>query len=67
MASALIVQVLRKGPCGANQIIYTDIGSADNIVKQGLNLINTALFIATRPKNTCFESLFSSRRYPIFT
>ena len=30
MASVLIVQALQKGPCGANQIAYTDIGSADN-------------------------------------
>jgi len=30
MASVLIVQILQKGPCGANQIAYTDVGSADN-------------------------------------
>ena len=30
MASVLIVQALQKGPCGANQTAYTDIGSADN-------------------------------------
>ena len=34
MANALIVQVLQKGPCGANQTVYTDIGSADNLEEQ---------------------------------
>jgi hypothetical protein len=34
----LIVQALQKGPCGANQIAYTDVGSAD----KGLDLRNTA-------------------------
>jgi hypothetical protein len=29
-ASVLIVQALQKKPCGANQIAYTDAGSADN-------------------------------------
>ena len=38
----LIVQALQKGPCGANQNAYTDIGSADNLAKQGLDLRNTA-------------------------
>ena len=42
MASVLIVQALQKGPCGANQIAYTDIGSADKLSEQGLNLRNTA-------------------------
>jgi len=42
MASTLIVQALQKGSCGANQIAYTDIGSADNLVEQGLDLRNTA-------------------------
>ena len=43
MASVLIVQALgQKGPCGANQIAYTDIRSADNLVEQGLDLRNTA-------------------------
>ena len=42
MASALIVQAPQKGPCSANQIAYTDIGSADNLVEQGLDLRNTA-------------------------
>jgi hypothetical protein len=37
MASVLIVQVLQKGPCGANpQIAYTDVGSADKLSEQGL-------------------------------
>jgi hypothetical protein len=31
MASVLIVQALRKGPCGANQIAYSDVGSADKL------------------------------------
>ena len=39
---ALIVQALQKGPCGANQIAYIDICSADNLVEQGLDLRNTA-------------------------
>ena len=38
----LIVQALQKGPCGVNQIAYTDVGSADKILEQGLDLINTA-------------------------
>ena len=42
MASVLIVQALQKGPCGANQISYTDIGSADKLSEQGLDLRNTA-------------------------
>jgi hypothetical protein len=42
MANALIVQALQKGPCVANPIAYTDIGSADNLVEQGLDLRNTA-------------------------
>ena len=41
MASALIVQALQKGPCGS-KISYTDIGSADNLEEQGLDLRNTA-------------------------
>ena len=41
-ASVLIGQALQKGPCGANQIAYTDIGSADNLAKQCLELRNTA-------------------------
>jgi hypothetical protein len=41
-ASVLIVQALQKGPCSANQIAYTDIGSADKLSKQGLDLRNTA-------------------------
>ena len=31
MASVLIVQALQKGPCGANQIAYTDVGSTDKV------------------------------------
>jgi len=42
MASALMVQALQKGPCGANQIAYNDIGGAENIAEQGLDLRNTA-------------------------
>jgi len=38
----IIVQALQKGPCGANQITYTDVGSADKLSEQGLDLINTA-------------------------
>jgi len=52
----------------------TDIGSADNLVEQGLDLKNTAskntarrLLVATKPDNTCFESLLSSRSFLIFT
>ena len=56
MVSALIVQTLQKGPCCANQIAYTDIGSADNPVEQGLELRNTcqhntALLVAAEPNN----------------
>ena len=67
MASVLNVQALQKGPCGANQIAYTDIGSADKLSEQGLDLRNTAnktlpswLLVATRSNSTCFKSLFSS-------
>jgi hypothetical protein len=42
MASVLIAQALQKGPCGANQIAYTVIGSADNQTGQDLDLRNTA-------------------------
>jgi len=38
----LIVQALQKGPCGANQIAYTDVGSTDKLSEQGLDLRNTA-------------------------
>ena len=41
-ASVLIVQALQKGPCGANQIAYADVGSADKLSDQGLDLRNTA-------------------------
>jgi hypothetical protein len=39
---ASVVQSLQKGQCGANQIAYTDIGSADNLAEQGLDLKNSA-------------------------
>jgi len=42
-ASVLIVQALQKGPCGANQIAYTDVGSADKLSEQGLDLRTTAI------------------------
>jgi len=41
-ASVLIVQALQKGPCGAKQIAYTDVGSAVKLSEQGLDLRNTA-------------------------
>jgi len=41
-ASVLIFQALQKGPCGANQIAYTIIGSTDKLSEQGLDLRNTA-------------------------
>jgi len=41
-ASVLISQALQKGPCGANQFAYTDVGSADKLSEQGLDLRNTA-------------------------
>jgi len=41
-AFVLIVQALQKGPCGANQIAYTNVGSADKLSEQGLDLRNTA-------------------------
>jgi len=40
MTSVLIVQALQKGPCGANQIAYTDVGSADKLSERGLDLRN---------------------------
>jgi len=42
MASMLIVHALQKGRCGANQIAYTDVGSANKLSEQGLDLRNTA-------------------------
>jgi len=42
MASVLIVKALQKGPRSANQIAYTDVGSADKLSEQGLDLRNTA-------------------------
>jgi len=42
MASVLIAQALQKGPCGANQIPFTDVGSADKLSEQGLDLKNAA-------------------------
>ena len=55
MASVLIVQALQKGPCGANQIAYTDVGSADKLTEQGLKSEkhcqqNTALLVASKTK-----------------
>jgi hypothetical protein len=41
-AIVLFVQALQKGPCGANQIAYTDVGSQDKLSEQGLDLRNTA-------------------------
>ena len=41
-ASVLIVQALQKGPCGANQIAFTDVGSANKLSEQGLDLRYTA-------------------------
>ena len=38
----LIVQALQKGPWGANQIAYTDVGSTDELSEQCLDLRNTA-------------------------
>ena len=38
----LIVQALQKGPCGANHIAYTDVGSADKLLEQDLDLRKTA-------------------------
>jgi hypothetical protein len=64
MKSVLIVQALQKGPCGANQIAYTDVGSADKLSEQGLDLritANKTLPYWQLPKLTaCFKSLFSS-------
>jgi hypothetical protein len=41
-ASVRIVQALHKGPCGANQIAYTDVGSADKLSEQGLGMRSTS-------------------------
>jgi hypothetical protein len=63
-ASVLIVQALQKGPCGANQIAYTDVGSADKLSEQGLNLRNTAnktLPSWLLPKLTAYALKASSR------
>ena len=60
----LIVQALQKGPCGANQIAYTDVGSADKLSEQGLNLRNTAnktLPSWLLPKLTAYALKASSR------
>ena len=70
MASVLNVQALQKGPCGANQIAYTDIGSADKLSEQGLIYLrnmancqqNTALLVATQPNSTCLNCFFSTWR-----
>ena len=45
----LNVQALQKGPCGANQIAYTDIDSADKLSEQGLDLRNTVTANNTLP------------------
>ena len=61
----LIVQALQKGPCGANQIAYTDVGSAD----KGLDLRNTANKILPSwllPKLTAHALKASSRPDAIF-
>jgi len=58
--SVLIVQALQKRLCGANQIAYTGVGSADKLSEQGLDLRNTALLNATKTNSTCLKSLFSS-------
>ena len=63
-ARVLIVQALQKGPCGSNQIAYTDIGSADKLLEQGLDLRNTAnktLPSWLLPKLTAHASKASSR------
>jgi|AntDeeMetagen681_2_1112603.scaffolds.fasta_scaffold09864_2 hypothetical protein len=54
-ASVPIVQAIQKGPCGANQIAYTDVGSADKLTEQGLKSEkhcqqNTALLVASKTK-----------------
>ena len=36
------VRAVQKGPCDANQIAYTNIGSAGNLAEQGLDLRITA-------------------------
>ena len=63
-ASVLIVQALQKGQCGANQIAYTDVGSADKLSEQGLDLRNTANKILPSwllPKLTAHALKASSR------
>jgi len=63
-ASVLIVQALQKGPCGANQFAYTDVGSADKLSEQGLDLRNTANKILPSwllPKLTAHALKASSR------
>ena len=65
-ASVLIVQALQKGPCGANQIAYTDVGSADKLSEQGLDLRNTAnktLPSWLSPKLTAHALKASSRNW----
>jgi len=69
-ASVLVVQALQKGPCGANQIAYTDVGSADKLSEQGLDLRNTAnktLPSWLLPKLTAHALKASSRPDAILT
>ena len=64
MASVLIVLALKKGPCGAKQIANTDIGIADKLSEQGLDLRNTAnktLLSWILPKRTAHALKASSR------
>ena len=65
MASVLIVQALQKGPCGANQISYTDVGSADKLSEQECldlrNTANKALPSRLLPKLTAHALKASSR------
>jgi len=76
-ASVLIVQAPQKRPCGANQIAYTDVGSADKLSEQGLEqgldlriTANKTLPSWLLPKLTAQALKASSRlfwRHPIFT
>jgi hypothetical protein len=65
VASVLIVQALQKGPCSANQISYTDVGSADKLSEQECldlrNTANKALPSRLLPKLTAHALKASSR------